>query len=99
MTTSSLEHVKPVKSPPLPDLRAVSISIASGKAPGSATSTAKEYVESAHFRIAVTSLGHCNEELAEVIEKQARKLIHVSNLSITRKSSLNSPRNCCPSAT
>lgn len=30
--------------------------------------------------LAVTSLGHCNEELAEVIEKQARKLIHTSNL-------------------
>lgn len=30
--------------------------------------------------IAVTSLGHCNEELAEVIAKQAQKLIHVSNL-------------------
>lgn len=30
--------------------------------------------------IAVTSLGHCNEEIAEVVEKQARKLIHVSNL-------------------
>ena len=28
----------------------------------------------------MTSLGHCNEELAQVIEKQARKLIHVSNL-------------------
>ncbi len=30
--------------------------------------------------IAVTSLGHCNEELAAVMEQQARKLIHVSNL-------------------
>lgn len=30
--------------------------------------------------IAVTSLGHCNEELTEVIAKQAQKLIHVSNL-------------------
>jgi acetylornithine and succinylornithine aminotransferases len=30
--------------------------------------------------IAVTDLGHCNEELAQVMEKQARKLIHVSNL-------------------
>ncbi len=30
--------------------------------------------------IAVTGLGHCNEELAEVTAAQARKLIHVSNL-------------------
>ena len=30
--------------------------------------------------IAVTALGHCNEELAEVIGEQAKKLIHVSNL-------------------
>lgn len=30
--------------------------------------------------IAVTSLGHCNPELAEVMAKQATKLIHVSNL-------------------
>lgn len=39
----------------------------------------KEYVDLLSG-IAVTSLGHCNEELAEVIERQARKLIHVSNL-------------------
>ncbi len=30
--------------------------------------------------IAVTALGHANEELAEVMAQQARKLIHVSNL-------------------
>lgn len=30
--------------------------------------------------IAVVSLGHCNEELAEVMTQQARKLVHVSNL-------------------
>lgn len=30
--------------------------------------------------IAVTSLGHCNEELAAVAADQARKLVHVSNL-------------------
>ena len=30
--------------------------------------------------IAVTSVGHCNEEIAEVVAKQAQKLIHVSNL-------------------
>lgn len=39
----------------------------------------KEYVDLL-AGIAVTSLGHCNEELAQVMEKQARKLIHVSNL-------------------
>lgn len=30
--------------------------------------------------IAVTSVGHCNDEIAEVIAEQAKKLIHVSNL-------------------
>jgi acetylornithine aminotransferase len=30
--------------------------------------------------IAVANLGHCNEELAQLVERQARKLIHVSNL-------------------
>ena len=30
--------------------------------------------------IAVTALGHCNPEIAEVISEQAKKLIHVSNL-------------------
>jgi len=30
--------------------------------------------------IAVTSLGHCNKELADVMTAQAHKLIHVSNL-------------------
>ncbi|MDL2272105.1 aspartate aminotransferase family protein [Desulfovibrio sp. OttesenSCG-928-I05] len=39
----------------------------------------KEYVDLL-AGIAVTSLGHCHEELAQVIEQQARKLIHVSNL-------------------
>lgn len=39
----------------------------------------KEYIDLL-AGIAVTSLGHCNEEIAEVMEKQARKLIHVSNL-------------------
>lgn len=39
----------------------------------------KEYVDLL-AGIAVTSLGHCNEELAQVMERQARKLIHVSNL-------------------
>ena len=39
----------------------------------------KEYVDFL-AGIAVTDLGHSNEELAAVMEKQARKLIHVSNL-------------------
>ena len=30
--------------------------------------------------IAVANLGHCHEELAQLVERQARKLIHVSNL-------------------
>lgn len=39
----------------------------------------KEYVDLLSG-IAVVSLGHCNEELAEVMTAQAHKLIHVSNL-------------------
>ncbi len=39
----------------------------------------KEYIDLL-AGIAVTALGHSNEELAQVMEKQARKLIHVSNL-------------------
>ncbi len=39
----------------------------------------KEYIDLL-AGIAVTTLGHCNEEIAQVMEKQARKLIHVSNL-------------------
>ncbi len=39
----------------------------------------KEYVDLL-AGIAVTSLGHANEEIAKVMETQARKLIHVSNL-------------------
>jgi acetylornithine aminotransferase len=30
--------------------------------------------------IGVANLGHCNEELAQLVERQARKLVHVSNL-------------------
>ena len=30
--------------------------------------------------IAVANLGHCNEEIAQLVERQVRKLIHVSNL-------------------
>ena len=39
----------------------------------------KEYVDLL-AGIAVVALGHCNEELAEVMEKQAKKFLHVSNL-------------------
>ena len=39
----------------------------------------KEYIDLL-AGIAVTSLGHCNPELAEVMAAQARKLVHVSNL-------------------
>ena len=39
----------------------------------------KEYVDLL-AGIAVTALGHCNSEVCEVLEKQARKLWHVSNL-------------------
>lgn len=39
----------------------------------------KEYIDLLSG-IAVTSLGHSNEEVAQVMEKQARKLLHVSNL-------------------
>ena len=39
----------------------------------------KEYVDLL-AGIAVTGLGHCNEELAEAMATQARKLVHVSNL-------------------
>lgn len=39
----------------------------------------KEYVDLL-AGIAVTSLGHCHPEVAEVIASQAKKLVHVSNL-------------------
>ncbi len=39
----------------------------------------KEYIDLL-TGIAVTSLGHCNDELTETICEQARKLVHVSNL-------------------
>ena len=39
----------------------------------------KEYIDLL-AGIAVTGLGHANEELAQVMETQARKLLHVSNL-------------------
>ena len=55
------------------------VSIASGKGSRLTDFDGKEYIDLL-TGIAVTSLGHCNEELAEVISAQARKLIHVSNL-------------------
>jgi len=42
-------------------------------------SDGKQYVDLL-AGIAVTALGHCNAELAQVISSQAHKLIHVSNL-------------------
>ncbi len=39
----------------------------------------KEYVDLL-AGIAVTILGHCNEEIAEAVAAQAKKLVHVSNL-------------------
>ena len=55
------------------------VSVASASGSRMTDLDGKEYVDLLSG-IAVTSLGHCNEELAEVIERQARKLIHVSNL-------------------
>ncbi len=55
------------------------VSIASGKGSRLYDLDGKEYVDLLSG-IAVTSLGHSNEEIAQVIEKQARRLIHVSNL-------------------
>ena len=39
----------------------------------------KEYIDLL-AGIAVTNVGHCRPELAEVMAEQARKLVHVSNL-------------------
>lgn len=55
------------------------ISVIRGKGSRLYDADGKEYIDLL-AGIAVASLGHCHEELAEVIEKQARKLIHVSNL-------------------
>lgn len=55
------------------------IAVKSGKGSRLWDFDGKEYVDLL-AGIAVTALGHCNEELAQVMEKQARKLIHVSNL-------------------
>ena len=53
--------------------------LAEGKGMTARDADGKEYVDLL-AGIAVTGLGHCNEEIAEVISRQARKLIHVSNL-------------------
>ena len=55
------------------------IAIASGKGSRLFDLDGKEYIDLL-TGIAVTSLGHANEELAEVMAAQAHKLIHVSNL-------------------
>ncbi len=55
------------------------IAVASGRGSRLYDVDGKEYVDLL-TGIAVTSLGHSNEELAEVMAAQARKLVHVSNL-------------------
>lgn len=80
MSTSSLDAVKSREESLLcRGYGRYPIAVASGKGSRITDIDGKEYVDLL-AGIAVTSLGHCNEELAEVIEKQARKLIHVSNL-------------------
>ncbi|WP_300747105.1 aspartate aminotransferase family protein [uncultured Bilophila sp.] len=80
MSTSSLDAVKSREESLLcRGYGRYPIAVASGKGSRLTDIDGKEYVDLL-AGIAVTSLGHCNEELAQVIEKQARKLIHVSNL-------------------
>lgn len=80
MNTSSLEAIKNREESLLcRTYGRYPVSIARGKGSRLTDLDGKEYVDLL-AGIAVVSLGHCNEELAEVIEKQARKLIHVSNL-------------------
>ncbi len=55
------------------------LDVARGKGSRLYNAEGKEYIDLLSG-IAVTSLGHCNEELAEVMTAQAHKLIHVSNL-------------------
>ena len=55
------------------------VSVASGKGSRLYDLDGKEYIDLL-AGIAVTNLGHCREELAEVMAAQARKLVHVSNL-------------------
>ena len=55
------------------------VAVASGKGSRLWDFEGKEYVDLL-AGIAVTGLGHCNEELAAVMRAQADKLVHVSNL-------------------
>ena len=80
MTTSSLDSIRAREESLLcRTYGRYPIAIASGRGSRLTDTDGKEYVDLL-AGIAVTGLGHCNEELAQVIEKQARKLIHVSNL-------------------
>lgn len=80
MSTSSLDAVKSREESLLcRGYGRYPIAVASGRGSRLTDIDGKEYVDLL-AGIAVTSLGHCNEELAEVIERQARKLVHVSNL-------------------
>ena len=60
------------------------IAIARGKGSRLWDRDGKEYVDLL-AGIAVTNLGHCNPEIAEVMAEQAHKLIHVSNLFYQRE--------------
>lgn len=55
------------------------VSVVRGKGSRLWDADGKEYVDLL-AGIAVTGLGHCNDEVAAVITAQAQKLIHVSNL-------------------
>ena len=55
------------------------IAVSSGKGSRLYGPDGEEYIDLL-AGIAVTSLGHSNDEIAEVICEHARKLIHVSNL-------------------
>lgn len=55
------------------------IAVASGKGSRLYGPDGEEYIDLLSG-IAVTNLGHCNEEIAEVMCEHARKLVHVSNL-------------------
>ena len=55
------------------------IAVSSGKGSRLYGPDGEEYIDLLSG-IAVTNLGHCNEEIAETISAHARKLVHVSNL-------------------
>ena len=55
------------------------VAVASGRGSRLSDLDGREYIDLL-AGIAVTNLGHCREELAEVMAAQARKLVHVSNL-------------------